>query len=163
MNDTRIWHLVEVIKTGDWKEKLSASEELVAAGSAEVVDNLIPLLKEHNREVRNAAALALIEIGDTKAVSPLLEAIELADEPTDQAALIYALKSLDCSSQFLRVFTMAIAKNEETKAAAQDILFGLGFGPKTEDIARARDILDDARSQILLGDYLILRNYLNNM
>ncbi len=133
--------LIALIETGDWDTALNASDKLSEYSDDRTVRKLIGLLGSSRTETRNAAALALREIGNDIAVEPLLEAIRKPENRTNRSTMIYALEKLDCSNHFIDIFMLALAPKEDVRLSALNILHEQGFWLSGEEIGKARFLL----------------------
>lgn len=107
--------LLDDLRSDDWEIAEGASEVLVARGGADVVDSLIQLLRSTDGRTRNRAAMALREIGDDRAVHPLVDAISVPENCNNRGTLVYALQTLDCRNYFQFLFDLAIEGNYEVR------------------------------------------------
>lgn len=114
--------LVDDFQSDDWEIAEEASEVLVARGGTDVVDSLIRLLRSTDGRSRNRAATALREIGDDRAIEPLVTAINVPENCNNRGTLVYALQTLDCGSYFLFLFGLVIEGNYEVRSMALMIL-----------------------------------------
>jgi HEAT repeat protein len=80
------------------------------------------LLSAQDPIVWNAAAIALRDLGDSRAVSPILT--RLADPITDGArgTLIYALGAFDCASHIETLVDFVVTGNYEVSREAASII-----------------------------------------
>ncbi len=170
MNKTRLWILLETLKTADWRQKIAAADEIVrlhtnekSDGTKTIVEELVKLLKAAMGDVRNAAALALMEIGDDSAALPLLQAIEDEENFSDRSTLIYALTHFDCSKYFSRVFALALTNRTDVQSSAQNILFEQKFNLVKRERDEALEMLEGVKEAIPEQDYGRLRQYLNSI
>ncbi len=72
--DDEIDWLIEDFKNKDVRVSRKAIDAVVKLGKA-VVNKLIKTLKDDNRRVRECSAVALTELGDVRAIDPLIEAL----------------------------------------------------------------------------------------
>ena len=107
--------LLDDLRSDDWEIAEGASEVLVARGGTDVVDSLIPVLRSTDARVRNWAAHVLREIGDDRAVEPLVNAINVPENCNNRGSLVYALQTLDCRNHFQFLFDLAIEGNYEVR------------------------------------------------
>ncbi len=155
--------LVDMILTGEWKDKVKAADDLVLQSSPQVVGALIELLKSDSHEVRDASALALREIGDNSAVCPLVEAIKKPEHIQSRSTLVYALETLDCSDLFLEIFKLALADKADVQMSAITILTEQGFYISDGDLKKAHQILKQAKGKISDENYKSALSYLNDL
>lgn len=151
--------LITRILLGDWQEKVGAADELARIASPEVVDLLSDLLSSSDGKIRNAAALALREIGDSTAVRPLLDAIQTPANQNNRSTLVYALETLDCSRHFIDIFQLALSSKFDVQMSALSILDEQGFWVSSEDISKASALLMSADQEriafVWLAQYLL--------
>jgi len=103
--------LLDDLRSDDWEIAEGASEVLVARGGTDVVDSDLPT----DARVRNWAAHVLREIGDDRAVEPLVNAINVPENCNNRGSLVYALQTLDCRNHFQFLFDLAIEGNYEVR------------------------------------------------
>ena len=153
--------LFKQLENGDWNQKIEASDFLVTRSSSRVISSLIALLESKDGDVRNAAALALREIGDNSAVAPLFQAIKNPAHKRDNSTLVYALECLDCSRFFLEIFALTLSPYWDVHISAMTILHEQKFHIKDADIRRATAMLKKTKSQV--QDYETLEAYLKSL
>ena len=90
------WWWLRKLKSANSKAREKAIEKLGRSGNPHIVDVLIPALKDINYSVGTAAANALGDLGDARAVEPLIAALNINPRPEDKVptAIINALKKL---------------------------------------------------------------------
>lgn len=104
MNDYQT--LVQMLRQSDEAQVVQAAHALGELGDLRAVDSLIELLSTtSNSRARNAAAIGLRDLGDNRAVLPLMEQIKLPAAAGYRGTLIYALEALDA-----RPFVTDLAK-----------------------------------------------------
>jgi len=121
-NQAEIEELKKNIFSDDWELVKSSSDRLGKIGGTEAVDFLIPLLGLDNPGIRNSAALALSDIGDNRALDPLLSAIFKKENHNHNQTLVYALETLDCSEKLVEIFTILFYESYVGKISACNIL-----------------------------------------
>lgn len=129
----------------DWELVKSAADRLGEIGGDEVVDFLISLLSLENSGIRNRAALALRDIGDNKAVKPLLKAIFKKENLNYNGTMVYALEALDCSKNLKEIFKILFYQGAEAKLSADTILSEQIFTFYREDILIIKRMWDDCK------------------
>lgn len=87
----------------------------------------VPLLLEYlvtteNKLIRNAIAIALADIGDEKAVIPLINMIQDPKTEGCRGTLLYALEQLDYSSFALEITEVMIHGNFEASRQAFQLI-----------------------------------------
>lgn len=147
--------LVRKILLGEWPEKVDAADELARIASPEVVDRLSILLSNSDARIRNASALALREIGNSAAVRPLLDAIQLRDNHQNRSTLVYALETLDCSRHFIDIFRLALSSKFDVQMSALAILDEQVFCVSADDISKASALLKSADKERVAYDWLV--------
>jgi HEAT repeat protein len=100
-----------------------AIEELVQkiglAKIVEAVPYLITLLNEtDNCKLRNIIALALADIGEQRALEPLISLIKSKRTERCRGTLVYALQSLDCASILVDLVDLVINGGFEVSCEA---------------------------------------------
>ena len=134
--------LEQDIQSDDWATALAASDALAAIGGADVLEILIPLLSSPSRWTRNAAALALREIGDNAAREPLIRAIADPLTQEDRGALVRALQPLDCSDYLRLLFHLALTGTFEVQNHALHILYDQVFWYTQNDLVEMQAELE---------------------
>lgn len=124
-----------------WKEKLEAADAIAANSGNCHLGELLELLRSHSAPTRNAAAIALRQIGDNRAVEPLFAAIQTPANLQDRSTLVYALEHLNCSGHFQDVFLLVLSDKADVRLAAANIFFSQGFFVDEEDLTKARQLL----------------------
>lgn len=154
MNNDKEESLIQRIVLGDWIEKVDAADALALIASSEAIDVLTHLLTNRDGQIRNAAALALREIGSNSAVLPLLEAIQLPENHNNRSTLVYALEALDCGRHFIEIFELALASKIDVQASALNILDEQTFSYSLDEIAKASAMLEAADKEKVEYDWL---------
>ena len=134
--------LVDDLQSDDREIAEGASEVLVARGGTDVVDSVIPLLRSTVVRVRYWAAHVLREIGDDRAVEPLVKAISVPENRNYSGSLVYALQTLDCRHYFLFLFDLAIEGDVEVRCLVLMILEEQEFELTPTIVAEATNTLD---------------------
>ncbi|MCH7849572.1 MAG: HEAT repeat domain-containing protein [Planctomycetes bacterium] len=134
--------LLDDLRSDDWEIAEGASEVLVARGGTDVVDSLIPLLRSTDVRVRYWAAHVLREIGDDRAVEPLVNAINVPENCNNRGSLVYALQTLDCRNYFQFLFDLAIEGNYEVRCMVLMIFEDQEFELTPAIVAEATNKLD---------------------
>jgi len=104
--------------------------------------------------IRNEAAIALMDFGDPKAVAPLVAAIEVVENRKARGTLIYALSSFDCSSRFSQIFRWAIEGGFEASHEAMSILRKQGLTPNEVEREACLILLSRAENETDLDEDL---------
>lgn len=100
-----------------------ASDALGRIGSDAVVDAMIELLAHTNSDSKHMAArtLELIE-NNSKALEPLLEAIQNKDNSNLAGDLMAALEGFDVSSKYVEIFKLYLFGSFKVSLIAKDLL-----------------------------------------
>lgn len=100
-----------------------ASDALGRIGSDAVVDSMIELLAHTNSDSRHMAArtLELVE-NNSKALEPLLEAIQNKDNSNLAGDLMAALAGFDVSSKYVEIFKLYLFGSFKVSLIAKDLL-----------------------------------------
>ena len=104
-------------------------------------DNLVASLSSPNAKERNAAAVSLMDMGDPRAVQPLVEAIENPLNLNARGTLIYALSAFDCSERFEQLFGWALEGGYEASSESLSIIHDQGIQPTAEGLVRSKAAL----------------------
>lgn len=115
---------------------LGEEDELVKIGSS-AVEPLILYLGNQDDEVRQFAIYALGEIGDSRAIDPLVEALNDSEEYTVRWSAVMALGKIDNLSAIEALITAFKDERQEVRNAAIDALAQIGepaIEPLTEAI-----------------------------
>ncbi len=75
-NEAKLIVLMGKLKSHDPMEQYKAAEELGWEGDKRAIDTQVSLLEDHDQDLRFCIAVALGQIGDIKAVVPLIEALK---------------------------------------------------------------------------------------
>jgi hypothetical protein len=102
---------------------------------------LIASLKSSDPAVRNRAAIALMDQGDSKAVEPLVEAIERPENRLARGTLIYALSAFSCQGRFGQIFRWAVEGGYEASQEALSIIQGQHLRPRGEELEFCKALL----------------------
>ena len=122
------------IVSDDWETRMAASDFLSENGTPEVKGFLISLLSSSEQLTRDAAALAIREIGDNNAINPLLTAIFKKENIHNNGTLVYALQTLDCSKKLKELFEILFYHDYEAQVMADMILDKQEFEFTKQDI-----------------------------
>ena len=110
--------------SGELSDKAyEASDALGRIGSVEVVDAMIELLVHTNPESRHMAArtLELVE-NNSKALEPLLEAIQNKANSDQAGDLMAALEGFDVTSNYVEIFKLYLFGSFKVSLIAKDLL-----------------------------------------
>ena len=119
MNKLLIRKLQEAVEI---KSEIAIKEQVQKIGVEKVVEAvpyLIALLKKtDNCKLRNIIALALSDIGDQRALEPLMALIKSKKTERCRGTLVYALQSLDCASVLVDLVDLVINGGFEVSCEA---------------------------------------------
>ncbi|MBS1585350.1 MAG: hypothetical protein JSS82_07345 [Bacteroidetes bacterium] len=124
LSEYEIEQLKQDLFSDNWDLMKGSSETLRDIGSEEIFYFFIELLNLNNDRswTRNIAALRLGEIGDNRAVDPLLNAILKPENINYNGTLVYALSYLDCSRKLPELFEVLFYHGYEAKLMASEII-----------------------------------------
>ena len=86
------------------------------------IEELIQDLKSKDSGVRDNAALALMDIGDDKAIEPIIEAIRVPENVNHRGTLVYALSDYDCIEHLEYLVELCLTGNFEVSSGAFNII-----------------------------------------
>ena len=104
----------------------------------DVFQGLVDLLRSPRAETRNQAALALADLGDDRAVEPLIAATREYIDSGNIGTLVYALLHLDCSQHLMFLTEIVLHRTYEIRLKALMILERRNFAVMGEELATAR-------------------------
>ena len=131
--------------SADFAAASAAADELGKMSGNEVVDFLIPVLESEDALQRNRAALALRNIGDSRAAAPLWRSIQHASNRNKRGTMVYALEKLDCSQELGTVFDLLFYGSYEVRMHAGTILDEQIFEFSETDLHIIQSKWDDLR------------------
>ena len=105
------------------------------------LQDLIAKLESISSSERNAAAIALMDLGDPLAVEPLIRAIENPANRNARGSLIYALSGFPCAGRFSQLFSWAIEGGYETSCEVLSIIEDQQLKPSVEDLEKCEQLL----------------------
>jgi hypothetical protein len=108
--------------SNDVKIALAASKKLAKVGGDHILTFLLELLESEKPGIRNLAALSLRDIGDNRAIAPLLQAIFKPENRNYIGTLVYALQTLECTHILVELFKILFYESFESKMGAYKIL-----------------------------------------
>lgn len=144
-------HEIEKLKqdlfSDNWDLMKRSSEALRDIGSEEIFYFFIELLDLNNDRswTRNIAALRLGEMGDNRAVDPLLSAILKSENINYNGTLVYALSDLDCSQKLVPLFDILFYHGYEAKVMALGIIDEQIFEFSKDDILEIKSKWEDIK------------------
>jgi len=109
---------------------------------------------------RDTAALALRDLGDNRAVAPLIRAIRKPTNAGFIGTLVYSLQTLDCSKQFLFLFNLALKTDYEPCCMALMILREQHFRTTKQQLQAAAKKLKSSERRLQNKDGRVLCNEL---
>lgn len=135
-NPTIVRQLLAELRDVNKDKRRTAVMKLGMIGGEQAVQTLMMVVKNHNEDliVRGRAALMLGKLGDTRAVGPLIEAL---DAPGFQTRL-YAAQSLGklgdrrAIEPLLRLMDTS---HDKFREAARESLQRLGYDPESDELA----------------------------
>jgi len=86
------------------------------------IDALIIDLESTDSSVRNKAAISLMDIGDERAVAPLLKAIQKPENSNYRGTLVYALSAFNCLNHINILVDLVLTGNYEVATGSFQIL-----------------------------------------
>ncbi|MGK7377621.1 HEAT repeat domain-containing protein [Planococcus sp. 1R117A] len=115
------------LETALEKNDMEEVERLVGEISPEQHDEAVPILIKHititqNPGIRNALAIALRDIGNEKAISPLIDLINDPKTLGSRGTLLYALAPFDCTEHLESIVQQFLTGNFEVQAMAYQLL-----------------------------------------
>ena len=146
--------LKQVVLSSDWEAVKAACARLSVIGGDDVVLFLIGLLQLDNPGVRNQAALALRDMGDNRAVEPLLLSIRRPENYNYNGTMVYALEALKCGRYLKQIFDVLFFETYEAKISADVILNEQEFEFDKEDVFWIQDKWNECKQNpALCPDY----------
>ena len=86
------------------------------------IDALILDLESTDSSVRDKAAISLMDIGDKRAVLPLIQAIKKPENSNHRGTLIYALGAFNCLEHIKLLVNLVLTANFEVATGSFQIL-----------------------------------------
>lgn len=119
-------------------KRRTAVMKLGMIGGDQAIRNLILIVQNESEDliVRGRAALMLGKLGDTRAVDPLIRALEAPGFQTPLYAA-EALGKLGDSRAIEPLLMMAAASSDKTREAALTALKRLGYDIKRQDVSES--------------------------
>lgn len=118
--------LLEHLRSGEPARIAAAAQECASRGVAAAARYLLDVLST-TRDVsaRNAAALALSDLGVAEAFGPMVVLLTSDDVRGTRGTLLYALGAYDCSSILPLLVTLVIEGNFEESRQAFSLISGI--------------------------------------
>jgi hypothetical protein len=117
----------------------AAFDELTEIGGEKVFQFYLGLLESTSPLIRNRTAGGIIEIGDQRAVQPLLRAILKTENIGANGTLVYALGHFDCSNLFKEICLILFHHGYEARQMAWMIIDSAEFTVSFEDSIEIRE------------------------
>lgn len=135
MNNTL---LEKALKKNDMEEV----ERLITEISVDQHDEVISILIKYialteNPGIRNALAIALRDIGNEKAIIPLIDLIKDPKTIGNRGTLLYALEPFDCTGHLEVIVEQFLTGNYEVQATAYQLLESMDGKVSTDDLLRS--------------------------
>ena len=125
---------------------IDAFEALTASGTEEVIQFYLHLLgNSHSRWIRNRAAMGLATLADSRAVEPLLHAINRPENLGANGTLVYALTQFDCRHLLKELFLIVFYQKYEAQLMALLALEDQDFVYSAEDVVFIRQYWEQVR------------------
>jgi len=86
------------------------------------IDALILNLESTDSSVRDKAAISLMDIGDKRAVLPLIKAIQMPENTNHRGTLVYALSAFNCLAHIKLLVNLILTANFEVATGVFQIL-----------------------------------------
>lgn len=109
------------------KNDVEEVERLITDISSDQHDEAVSILTKHitltqNPGIRNTLAIALRDIGNEKAISPLIDLINDPKTLGNRGTLLYALEPFDCTEHLESIVQQFLTGNFEVQAMAYQLL-----------------------------------------
>jgi hypothetical protein len=134
----------EFIST-DWGIAEPALDKLVRIGGDEVLEFFISFLAGTDVLLRSRASIGLHDLGDSRAVEPLMKAILKKENENYRGTMVYALDTLDCPDLLPQLFDLLFYGNAEVKMGAASVLDHQIFEFDSADLYTIRAKWEDLR------------------
>ncbi|WP_409294247.1 HEAT repeat domain-containing protein [Peribacillus sp. SCS-26] len=142
--------LIDALMNERLEEAASLLEKAGQMKDKEAVPILINYLKStENHNLRNSIALALSDIGDEKAVKPLIEMINDPKTLGHRGSLLYALKPFDCSAYLETLIKHLLTGNLEVQLTSFELI--------------EENVHSPVRDEVLLNSILKVKNELSEI
>ncbi|WP_409292470.1 HEAT repeat domain-containing protein [Peribacillus sp. SCS-37] len=127
--------LINALDNGRLEEAASLIEKAGQIKDKEAVPLLINYLKStENHNIRNLIALALSDIGDGRAVKPLIEMINDPKTSGNRGTLLYALKPFDCSPFLETLIRHLLTGNFEVQLTSFELIEENVHSPVSDEV-----------------------------
>lgn len=121
--------------SSDPEASYEAFEALTVIGTEEVAQFYLGLLETTEHRWRNRAAMGLAYLGDERAVTPLLRAIERPENRGSNGTMVYALTQFDCRHLLKELFQMVFQQGYEAQLMALMAIEAQDFEYSLEDVS----------------------------
>ena len=108
------------------------------------IQTLIAALQSPVASIRNHAAVALMDLHESEAIGPLLEAIENPTHRNERGTLIYALSGFDCKDKFHQLFRWALEGGYEATGEALSIICEQDVQADADTLSKCKALLAQA-------------------
>jgi hypothetical protein len=135
--------LKEEFSSTDWGIAEPALDKLVSIGGEEVLAFFVSFLAGTDVLLRNRASIGLHDLGDSRAVAPLMQAILKKENENHRGTMVYALDTLDCPDLLPQLFDLLFYGNAEVKMGAASVLDHQIFEFDSEDLYTIRAKWED--------------------
>ena len=126
-----LWWKYQQLRSSNLKTRLTTIAELAAAKNADSVGPLLFALKDANKEIRSAAALALGQFQDKQVIGPLIKM--LSDQtPLGRATAAEALGQLQDPEAIAPLIPLLRDADATVRSRASHSLERLGWQPETD-------------------------------
>jgi hypothetical protein len=126
--------LKEDFMSKDWGIAEPALDKLVAIASEEVLEFFLSFLNRTDVLLASRASIGLHELGDSRAVAPLLAAILKKENENFRGTMVHALDTLDCSQLLPQLFDLLFYGSAEVKVGVESILSHQVFEFDSKDL-----------------------------
>ncbi|WP_345955028.1 HEAT repeat domain-containing protein [Mucilaginibacter sp. PAMB04168] len=127
------------ILSDDIEQGSNAIDSFIRLDKKTALDYLITLLDHPNPLIFNRAAIGLHDIGDNRALEPLLTTIKKQENINRNGTLVFALLALDCSTRLLDIFDLLFYGDYEVKVSVAIILDEQAFEFSKADLLNIQD------------------------
>ncbi|GAA6616378.1 HEAT repeat domain-containing protein [Scytonema sp. NUACC26] len=168
VSNTQYQQYVEQLYSNNRDLVVEAAHTLGDFGEHRSVDILIELLqKTTDPVIRNAAAIGLRELGDERALEPIVSLINDPKTEGYRGTLIYALEGFDCSGLLPFLVEQVITGNFEVSHQAFSLIESIDIELDSETLnfctQRVKDaLLENYEKADLLEDLIDLLNEMNS-
>jgi hypothetical protein len=137
--------LKEEFISADWGIAEPALDKLVSIGGEEVLGFFVSFLADTDVRLRNRASIGLHDLGDNRALEPLMQAILKKENENCRGTMVHALDTLDCPHLLPQLFDLLFYGNAEVKMGAASVLDHQVFEFDSEDLYIIRAKWEDLK------------------